>query len=132
MATPNRDAMKPEPKARIQFAIEPALNELAPAAARIRDFLSGHGVDNTAIFAIETAIEELATNAIKYAFRSTEAGKIIIEACATATRAELLIEDNGAAFDPTEVPDPQVNSFPGGYANWRLGNSLGTRTNGWI
>jgi len=109
MATPDREAMPPEPRARIRFAIEAALRELAPASARIRLFLSGHGVDRAAIFAIETVIEEIATNAIKYAFRSSRERKITIEASATATRAELIMEDNGDAFNPTEAPNPEVN-----------------------
>jgi anti-sigma regulatory factor (Ser/Thr protein kinase) len=109
MATPDREATHPESGARIRFAIEAALEELAPASARIREFLSEHGVDRPAIFAIETAIEELATNAIKYAFCPSQKAEITLEAAATPTRAEFIIEDNGRAFDPTEAPDPQVD-----------------------
>src|SRR5688572_3091151 len=109
MATPNREAMEMKPESRIRFTIEPALNRLAPASERVRAFLDGHGVDRAAIFAIEMVIEEIATNAIKYAFRSNHQGEITIEASATPTRAELIIEDNGNAFDPTTAPDPQVN-----------------------
>lgn len=109
MATPDREAMQTEPESRIRFTIEPVLTALAPAAERIRLFLSGHGVDNTAIFAIEMVIEEIATNAIKYSLRPPHKGEITIEAGVTAARAELMIEDNGEAFDPTEAPDPEVN-----------------------
>jgi serine/threonine-protein kinase RsbW len=107
MAPPNRAAMKPEPK--IRFAIEAELTELAPASERIRRFLTEHGVDGDAIFAIETVIEEIATNAIKYGFGASRKGRIILEVTAAATRAELVIEDNGAAFDSTEAPDPDVD-----------------------
>jgi anti-sigma regulatory factor (Ser/Thr protein kinase) len=109
MATPDREAIEPQPDARIRFAIEAALKELAPASARIRSFFIAHGVDKTAIFAIETVIEELATNAIKYAFHPSTEGRITLEASATTSRAELIIEDNGNPFNPTEAPDPEVN-----------------------
>lgn len=109
MATPDREAMQTEPESRIRFTIEPDLEELAPAAERIRLFLSGLGVDRTAIFAIEMVVEEIATNAIKYGFRSSQKGEITIEASTTPTRAALTIEDNGDAFDPTEAADPEVN-----------------------
>jgi serine/threonine-protein kinase RsbW len=109
MATPKREAMETEPDSRIRFRIEPDLSALAPAAERVRVFLLRHGVDRTALFAVEMAIEEIATNAIKYAFRSYSGGEITIEAAAMPGRAELIIEDNGDAFDPTTAPDPEVN-----------------------
>lgn len=109
MATPDREATKTESESRIRFKIPPSLTELAPAAARIRTFLDARGVDRTAIFAIEMVIEEIATNAIKYSFHNNHNGEIVIESFATQTRAHLLIEDNGDAFDPTEAPDPEVN-----------------------
>ena len=109
MATPDREAMKTEPESRLRFKIPAALSELAPAAARIRVYMDARGVDRTAIFALEMVIEEMATNAIKYAFHNNHNGEILIEASVTSTRAHLLIEDNGEAFDPTEAPDPEVN-----------------------
>ena len=109
MATPDREAMQAEPESRIRFTIEPTMEAVAPAAERIRLFLRGHGVDQAAIFAIEMVIEEMATNAIKYAFHSTSKGTITIEGSATPDRAELIIEDDGDAFNPTEAPDPDVN-----------------------
>lgn len=109
MATPDREAMKTGPESRIRFKIPPAFSALAPAAARVRLFLDARGVDRTAVFAVEMVIEEIATNAIKYAFHNNHSGEIVIEASATPTRAHLLIEDNGEAFNPTDAPDPDVN-----------------------
>ena len=109
MAAPDREALESEPADRVRFVIDALLRELAPASTRIRLFLKGQGVDKDAIFAIETAMEELATNAIKYAYCPTRIGQITFEASVTSHRAELLIEDDGNPFDPTEVPDPEVN-----------------------
>jgi anti-sigma regulatory factor (Ser/Thr protein kinase) len=101
--------MQAQPESRICFDIEPALRALAPASEKVRLFLDSHGVDKDAIFAIEMVIEEIATNTIKYAFCNREKGAITIEASANATRAELIMEDSGDAFDPTGAPDPDVN-----------------------
>ena len=109
MAKPDREATQREAESRICFSIDAALKELSPASARVRIFLTERGVDRAAIFAIETVIEEIATNAIKYAFGSARKGEIFIEALVTDSRAELILEDNGQPFNPTEAPDPQVN-----------------------
>lgn len=109
MATPDRDEMEPQPGACIRLVFEAVLKELAPASEKIRHFLKGIGVDNGAIFAIETAIEELVTNAIKYAYPSARKGSITIEACATPRRAGLLVEDDGEEFNPTEAPVPRID-----------------------
>jgi anti-sigma regulatory factor (Ser/Thr protein kinase) len=107
MAPLDRAAMQPEPQ--IQFSFEAELAALGPASERIRCFLTEHGIGQDAIFAIETVIEEIATNAIKYGFGASRKGRITLKATATATRAELVIEDDGAAFDPTAAPDPDVH-----------------------
>ena len=109
MAKPDRNAREAEPESRLHFEIDATLAELAPASARVRHFLSNHAVDEAAIFAIETAIEELVTNAIKYAFGACRKGTITIEASATPERAVLVMEDNGEAFNPTQVPAARVN-----------------------
>jgi anti-sigma regulatory factor (Ser/Thr protein kinase) len=108
VAKPDGDAMETGPEARLRVVIGAAISELVPASERVRSFLCDQGVDNAAIFAIETAIEELGTNAIKYAFAPSANGTITIEAIATPKRAGLLMEDDGNPFNPTEAPVPQV------------------------
>ncbi len=109
MELPDRATMQPEPK--IQFSIKVDLAALAPTAERIRYFLCEHGVDADAIYAIEIVIEEIATNTIKYGFGnygfvSPAKGNITLTTTVTEARAELLIEDDGPPFDPTQAPDP--------------------------
>jgi serine/threonine-protein kinase RsbW len=108
MATPDRDQKSSDPGSHLRIVIDAALHELGPASAQIRYFLRLQGVDGDAIYALETAVEELVTNAIKYAFPGGGKGSITLEARATPERALLLIEDNGNAFDPTLAPAPNV------------------------
>jgi serine/threonine-protein kinase RsbW len=107
MATPDRD--ETEPGVTIRLVIEAVIGELAPASAQIRRFLRKHAVDNSAIYAIEMALEELVSNAIKYAFPSARKGSISIEASITPRRAGLLVEDDGQTFDPTAAPVPDIH-----------------------
>jgi anti-sigma regulatory factor (Ser/Thr protein kinase) len=109
MARPDLEAIQPQPVPRIRLSFNAELSELAPASERIRSFLSEHGIDKDALFAIDMVIEEIATNSIKYGFNGMQKGIITMEAAATATHAELVIEDDGRAFNPTEAPDPDVN-----------------------
>ena len=109
MANPDRNGREVEPESRLHLEIGARLSELAPATAQVRHFLDEHRVDHAAVFAIETAIEELVTNAIKYAFCSCQKGTITIEVSTTAERAILVLEDDGDAFDPTEAPAARVN-----------------------
>jgi serine/threonine-protein kinase RsbW len=109
MARPDLEAIQPQPVPRIRLSISAELSELAPASERIRSFLSDQGMDKDALFAVDMVIEEIATNSIKYGFRGMQKGTITMEATATATHAELVIEDNGGAFNPTKAPDPDVH-----------------------
>ena len=99
--------MPPEPN--IRFTVAARFSELRPASENVRRFLSNQSVDCSVIFAIETVLEELATNAIKYGFRNGRPGSIDFEASATGERVEFVIEDDGDPFDPTMAPDPKVD-----------------------
>ena len=107
MAQSDGDAT--HPGARIRLEIAPTLAELTLASAQVREFLREKDVGKRAIFAIETAIEELVTNAIKYAGGTTQSGAIGIEARVAGDRAGLIVEYGGCAFDPTKTPTPDVN-----------------------
>jgi serine/threonine-protein kinase RsbW len=97
------------PAPQLAFSIAADVSELAPAATRLRGFLEQNGVSADAIFAFETVLEEIATNAIKYGYAAVGSGRISLTARAEAGRTELVIEDAGKAFDPTKAPEPTVN-----------------------
>jgi serine/threonine-protein kinase RsbW len=99
--------MRPVPQ--LAFSIAADVSELAPAATRLRAFLEQNRVSADAIFAFETVLEEIATNAIKYGCAALRSGRICLTATAAADRTELVIEDEGKAFDPTKAPEPSVN-----------------------
>lgn len=99
--------MRTEPQ--IGFSIDADLASLTYAAGRMRTFLVENGVSQATVFAMETALEEIITNAIKYNSSAHSAGPISLIVTAAEERTELIIEDRGRAFDPTKVASPAVD-----------------------
>jgi serine/threonine-protein kinase RsbW len=65
-----------------------------------------NGFHGQSFFAINLALEEALTNAIKHGNRLDPAKKVRIEAKVTPKRAEITVEDEGPGFDRGGVPDP--------------------------
>jgi serine/threonine-protein kinase RsbW len=58
------------------------------------------------IFAIKLALEEAVVNAIKHGNQMDRGKRVRIAYRVHAERFDALIADEGAGFDPNEVPDP--------------------------
>ena len=84
----------------------PALSALTEKAGK---FLQDSGQCSETANAIQTAIEELASNAIKYSPpEDGVAHWIQVHLKSGSQRVELVVEDNGGKFDPTTVAKPQL------------------------
>jgi serine/threonine-protein kinase RsbW len=73
---------------------------------RILEDVQRNGFQGQSFFAINLALEEALTNAIKHGNRLDPAKKVHIEAKVTPKRAEITVEDEGPGFDRGGVPDP--------------------------
>lgn len=73
---------------------------------RILEAAERHGFSGESFFALRIALEEALVNAIKHGNRLDPQKKVHVEARVTPKRAEILVEDEGAGFDRTCVPDP--------------------------
>jgi serine/threonine-protein kinase RsbW len=91
------------------FAVDGTLSGLTQASRLLREALAALGVDKQTVYALETALEEIVTNSIKYSFTLAEPQQIHVEVQADDIKTELRIEDNGQEFDPTLVPEPETN-----------------------
>lgn len=60
------------------------------------------------VFAVKLALEEALINAIKHGNKHDPAKWVVIEARVTHDNVEIEIEDQGAGFARTEVPDPTL------------------------
>jgi serine/threonine-protein kinase RsbW len=73
---------------------------------RILEIAERHGFAGESFFALRISLEEALVNAIKHGNRLDPRKKVHVEAHVTDRRAEILVEDEGAGFDRTTVPDP--------------------------
>ena len=76
---------------------------------QILEDVQRHGFAGQSFFAINLALEEALTNAIKHGNRLDPSKKVRIEAKVTAKEARITIEDEGAGFNRGGVPDPTVD-----------------------
>ncbi len=64
------------------------------------------GFNQHCFFAIKLALEEALVNAIKHGNRLDPGKTVVITASVTPRRAEIMVEDQGAGFNRSGVPDP--------------------------
>ena len=81
-------------------------DEIARVQQDILDVLDHHGYDQSACFAVRTAMEEAVSNAIYHGNANDPHRRVTI--AYTADEASIVIEitDEGMGFDPKSVPDP--------------------------
>jgi serine/threonine-protein kinase RsbW len=97
-----------EPGAQLDIGIAPDMAALKPASDRVTGFLAGLGADPETLYTVETVIEEIVTNAIKYGRMDPGQGRIDVRVVAGEGQTDLVIEDDGRAFDPTSIPSPDT------------------------
>ena len=92
------------------FSLEfPArMEELTPAATRLREFLESHDVPADVTYFAELAFEELATNTVKYGYDPAEPGPVKIEATLRDNGLLLKVIDQAHPFDPLNAEDPDT------------------------
>ena len=107
------------------------LTELIGAMAEV-----GYGTRDT--FAVRLALEEAVTNAVKHGHANEPSKRARIGRVVSAAAVTLVVEDDGAGFDPARVPDPclpENQERPGGrgvflmrsYMSWLRFNDTGNR-----
>ena len=120
--------------ARVSAGDDPAAASLAALAAA-EDFASTAGLDARGGARLAVVVEELVSNAVRH---GAEDGSIAIELAMAVSgdEVELVLEDDGVAFDPTEErafrgPDPETGGGVGLALVRAWANGFGyTRENG--
>lgn len=89
--------------------IPPDLDALTQCMEECSEFLATDGVPGEALFAIQLAIEEMATNTFKYGSGGGEPRPITIRAERGVNQVELIISDDALPFDPFSVAEPDLS-----------------------
>lgn len=97
------------PPRRLVVNIPSSLSAGRAVQKQILDDVRRNGVEGNAFFAINLALEEALTNAIRHGNRLDPGKRVHIEAEVTPQRVEILIEDEGPGFDRANIPDPTAS-----------------------
>jgi anti-sigma regulatory factor (Ser/Thr protein kinase) len=97
---------------RLEIPIPCALSALTETAEAAADFAVTHGLSQRITFALELAIDEIASNIIHHGFNEIADGaQIILGLDVDPDRMTATFFDNAPAFDPlVEAPQPDTTS----------------------
>lgn len=79
-----------------------AINAFVTAAAETA------GLDDRAIYAVQMAVEEACSNIIEHAYGDVQEGDIECACVADAVGLTITLCDYGQEFDPSQVPEPDL------------------------
>src|SRR5512145_1373735 len=81
-----------------------AISEFAAAAAKAA------GLDETAIYSIQMAVDEACSNIIEHAYGGENRGTIECTCCDSDSAFTIILRDHGQAFDPNRVASPDTQA----------------------
>lgn len=94
------------PPSRLVFTIPSDLSAGRAVQKQILEAVRQHGFEGNTYFAINLALEEGLTNAIRHGNRLDPKKNVRVKANVTTKRVEISIEDDGPGFDRQSIPDP--------------------------
>jgi anti-sigma regulatory factor (Ser/Thr protein kinase) len=94
---------------RLELQITNSLASVRPANEAAARWLADRGVPAETQFFANLAIEEFATNSIKYGFDDAEEHLIEVSLSLSSTELVLTLVDGGQAFNPLEAPEPKLD-----------------------
>lgn len=83
---------------------------IAPASSRAESWLEENGAAPKAVYLVLLALEELVTNCIKYAYDDAAEHTITVELTLDGSELRMTVIDDGRAFDPLQVPAPDLTA----------------------
>ena len=90
------------------FKIRNDFEDLPAAASAATQFLTAHNASSEVIFAANLAIEELATNTIKYGYSDKAQHEITLRLWIAQGTLQIELCDDGNEFDPFSHPEPNL------------------------
>jgi len=94
----------------LTLRLDNRLEAIAPAAEEIERFCQRHGVPAAAIGHLNLALDEALTNTISYAWPTGGDHQMTVMLTIGANDIEAEISDDGIAFNPLQVPPPELES----------------------
>jgi len=101
-----RNGRKSSTTATFEFTIPSELSATRDVHKTIMDEVERHKYTETSAFAIRLALEEGLMNAVKHGNKLAREKTVHVLATVTAKQTQITIEDQGAGFERSNVPDP--------------------------
>jgi serine/threonine-protein kinase RsbW len=99
---PPRDTAVPP----VDLVITSDPGEARVVQEQVEQLLQARKIPDKDVFCIKLALEEALVNAIKHGNQFDPSKKVYISYRLLADRFEIAVSDDGAGFDPSDVPDP--------------------------
>ena len=84
------------------------MTALADVAKQVFDWMADLPLSSRAKYSTGLAVEEMASNIIKYGYDDEREHQILVRIAATRDLLEISFEDDGHPFDPTKHPSPDI------------------------
>ena len=98
------------PSKRLTLEFGGNLAEIAGLATQVEAFCAAHQVGDDVAHAVNLSLDELLTNTMTYGADGVERQQVEIVLSLDDAALTTQIRDTGPAFDPLEVPDPDLDS----------------------
>ncbi len=90
----------------IELRLPSRMEAVDEAAAAVAEFMNRLGIAEDIAFGVDMAVREAVTNAVLHGNKLDDAKEVGLKLRNTPEVFEISVHDQGAGFDPDEVPDP--------------------------
>ena len=94
---------------KLDIILKNDLAELTRLAELTEQFGEEHAWPARVIYGVNLSLDELVTNVISYGYEDAQAHQILIHFSFENGVLTLLMEDDGRAFNPLDIPEPDVS-----------------------
>lgn len=100
--------MNNSPKNTLEVSLKGGLEEIDHLATALDLFFNEAGLDDLIKNQVNLILEELYTNTANYGFQGIINGQVTITLSVMDGQLEMIYQDNGIAFNPLEMEDPDL------------------------
>ncbi len=94
----------------LEISLVNDLQEIAHVAEQINEFCASQDVTSEVAYAVNLALDEILTNTISYGYDDDEPHRIEIIVRLEAEALVIVLVDDGAAFDLSNAPTPDIGA----------------------
>ncbi|TAM79819.1 MAG: ATP-binding protein [Acidobacteria bacterium] len=99
-------------ESRLSLVLRNDLCELQRMSEAVSAWCRGNGISAATEFHVNLALDEIVSNVIRYGWKDDREHYVGVRACHSGNALDVEVEDDGAPFNPLEVPSPNLNCPP--------------------